>query len=630
MPKPQTDEFGGIRIDPEQTKQAVDEFGGTRVDSPPEAEQEDKPGFFSSAWDTIKHGPLNLVEDYKGLNKATNEFLQHPIQAPVNAIKAIGQSNANLGNKAIAAVKSGNPIEAVQAGTNALINSVVPGLGEQSQHAGERLQSGDIRGGLGETAGLGFNTAAMLESPNIVRGIRAAPSAMRGLTKINPEVASEQAFRPTAADAEFPKVAPPAFSDVKAFGGSTPKTMFGQPKVGVEQIAPGGNTSSAIESMQTQGMEPWLARARQAGVTVRGDEIVNATRNAIPQLMWTKDPAGAKALIDEAQRTWGGKQFSPDEFRDFLKTGNAGLSRFYKQAPTAQGAAATAGSPPAINEAEISGIRNALYKTLDPEGQGAGPQQVQERTGNVINLRNAAERRSNSILGERPVTPLRAAMRVGMSPFELASAPFRSNPEYVLNRALHPIRGGADALIQSLYRQAPEAEPLPLPGGAYPRASASHMIGPPSIVTPPPADTSFVRSAPLTAEQQTTRMLKALPPGTAPFTQGTSVPDIMGQARTAMGRDINGPRRIEPPNPQRQPIHLPTTQGTYPGELPPTASTPQPMGASGPAMPPSVKTSGIQTPVPRFAPIPYEAPAEENLGIRIDPQTGKLIIRGLQ
>ena len=81
--------------------------------------------------------------------------------------------------------------------------------------------------------------------------------------------------------------------------------------------------------------------------------------------MRTKDPQGVQALLDQARGTWGGKQFSTDEFRDFLRTGNAGLNRFYKQAPTAQGAASLAGSPPAINEAEISGIREHFSRFGD-------------------------------------------------------------------------------------------------------------------------------------------------------------------------------------------------------------------------------------------------------------------------
>jgi hypothetical protein len=199
----------------------------------------------------------------------------------------------------------------------------------------------------------------------------------------------------------------------------------------------------------------------------------------------------------------------------------------------------------------------------------------------VIGLRNAAERRSNAILGERPVTPLQTGIRVATAPFELASAPFRSNPSSIINRSLHPIRGSADSLIQDLYRQAPEATPLPIPSGPYPRLGANRMLPAPSHQMQTSPDTSFVRGMPLDASQKAATMRLALPPGSAPFTQGTSVPDVLGRPDLRTGYRAG---LIESPKPGQPPINvLPEgpPSARLPSFEPSSIGNPRPLGSAG-------------------------------------------------
>ena len=523
-------------------------------DTPASAE---KPGFFSSLADTVKQGPANLL----GLGNTINRWVTTNPMKPGGLVSDLGnmtQQTIDMGKDAASHFRQGDVIGGTRRALNTAINAVAPGLGAQSEDAGRSFDKGDTAAGFGKTAGIGVNTVLGIKAPAMLRGAARTISgeALPNPFHLDPEVATEQVFRPGPADSEFPKIAPGAFSDVKAFGGAPPRGLFGRPTVGVKDLAPGGNTTAAIGAMQEQGLEPWLARARSINTQINGDQIVQATRSAIPELMWTKDPAGAAAIVREAQQTWGGKQFTPDQFRDFLRTGNAGLSRFYKQAPTGQQSAITSGSAPAINDAEISGIRRALYESLDPENGGAGPREIQERTGAVTNLRNAAERRSNAILGEKPVSPMAAAGRVIAAPFEAATLPFRSNPEAILNRAIHPILGRSDALIRGLYRQAPDAPPLPQPA---PFAAPRGLVGQGPTITPPPEDASFVRSVPAMA--QPPNPARAIP-GPGQFNMGPTPVDPSG-IRVTTGRPLMAPLdRQLPAGPSiRPPSELSGTPG---------------------------------------------------------------------
>jgi hypothetical protein len=313
-----------------------------------------------------------------------------------------------------------------------------------------------------------IGTANTLGAP--AQLLKPGMAGARALTKVNPERGMNRVFRPTPADAEFPDVSPEAVSDVKRFGGQTPQTILGNPKVGVNEFRRGGETPSpadiTVQTLQQQGLEPWLDRARKMGVQIPGDEIVAATKKAIPDLMRVRDPQGAARLEQQAQQAFGGKAFSPDQFRDWLRTENGTLQSFYNKSAGAQGATEMAGTPTAIEKAQSDAVRDTLYRHLDPENAGAGPRSIQQRTGRVLDLRNAAERRSNAILGEKPITPMGALAQ----PLNAAVKLFRGDPMGAVGTLEHPFRGPSDALITKMFRQFPEGGDLPQPPPFQPRA----------------------------------------------------------------------------------------------------------------------------------------------------------------
>lgn len=414
----------------------------------------------------------------------------------------------------------------------AIIGATLPALAAAPVATGLAIGGATLGAGVGgygaqklsEAAG-GGPEAQQLSSDvgNLVGGIAGGTTAARlgrSIVKLNPERASNRIFRPTPADTDFPEVTPEAFSDLRRYGGAMPQSTLGktmqaigkttggagwdQPVVGAADLRVGATPiDTAIKNMQA-GLDPWLDRARQMGVQIPGDQIVTATQKAIPDLMWTRDPNGAQALVDQARQAFGGKTFTPDQFRDWLKTENGTLRSFYNQAAPAQGAAQNAGTPSAIEEAQANAIRDNLYRYLDPDNNGDGPREIQRRTGNLYKLRNAAERRYNSILGEKPVTPLAALAQ----PLSAAVKFFRGDPMGAVGTLEHPFRGPSDAMITDLYRQLPAGADLPQPQQVTPKG----LLGPAPIVTPPPPDTSGIRVT--TGPPVTGPANRALPPPT--------------------------------------------------------------------------------------------------------------------
>lgn len=314
------------------------------------------------------------------------------------------------------------------------------------------------------------------------------------LTEINSQRAGNVIYRPTPADTGFPEITQEAMADLKRYGGEMPQSNIGKASQAVGKVIGSKGYSrpiveannlkvnapaidKAISTVQA-ALDPYLDNARNLGVQIQGDHLVVATKNAIPDLMWTRDPQGAQALVDEAQRAFGGKQFTPDQFRDWLKTENGTLRSFYNRAAPIQGAAQQAGTPSAIEEAQADTIREQLYKAIDPENNGEGPRQIQKRTGNLYKLRDANERRANSISAEKPTSNLLGLANTAKTLKVLVGDPSAAAA------GLHPFRGHSDALLTELYRQTPLGADLPTPTQVTPRA----LLGSAPIITPPPAN----------------------------------------------------------------------------------------------------------------------------------------------
>jgi len=497
----------GIQVDPSQV-QSIN-VDPSEVQAMPAAAQTAAQGsalsrFANGAWDYSGGGVWNLVKGITSLmaqNAPGQPFRMDPDSAGGKMIQGIVQGHIDQAQKAKAALDRGDYTEAFGHTLAAALPLMGPGAAHIAETAagtqptfdryGNIVQPGqapDLARAAGQVTGLGLSFAA----PHAIAAVSGAPAAgaageaaagtaegaegapaavgmverVRSLTEVNPRVAAAKLY-PGPANAPLISRAGEAFEDLKQFGGQTPETVLGNPKVGVENLAPTrlsgleqSNIDTAIKNMQQQGLEPWMQRARDNGWTVPGNVIVQARVDAIPQMLWDESPGEARSLVAEAQRAFGGRQLTVDQARNLLVEKNKGSAPFQRQSTARQGTSEVGTTPSAIESADAAAIRTALYKTLDPENDGAGPAEIQRRTGNLIKLGNANEGQFSTIMAEKPATPAGALVQPIRNTL---SAVTQGKPTALLRNALHPFRGPSDAMITELYRQAGPAKALPLP-----------------------------------------------------------------------------------------------------------------------------------------------------------------------
>lgn len=424
-----------------------------------------------------------------------------------------------------------------------------------------RLGAGSLAGGLVSKIGdaLGFPGTGDLAG-DITGAATAGPIASRALTGISgtigpvfradPRVAINRSLRPVPSDPGFPERIPQTLAAIKAANqGANPAKITD----GTLDLIPA--TQRAIDAHQ-QALHPWLERAR--GVNISGDPIINATRNATAGML-PSEGVSAEGLVSRARQDYGAG-FTPEALRARLALLNQRLSSYYNKAPGAQ-SAALADIPEAVLKAQRDAVADALYQALDPEGSGAGPRGIQQRTGDLIDLKDAALRRNNAIVAEQPLTPfgklvdpLKGMIR-SIMPGKATGAgmAFAEGSE-----------GRSLPLIRRAFKAVDNEQPssFPRPNAAlYPSGNPQRALTTGDMITPQPQDSSFVRGLGVPPHQQVDKMLRALPSGSASFSQGVVVPDILGRPGQSTHRLIEGPT---------QPT-IPTGQGTRPMPMPETS-----------------------------------------------------------
>lgn len=149
------------------------------------AVQEEPHGFLQSAQHAIANwwDQVNPVKNAQGLA----ETVAHPL----DAIKAYGAANSELAHKAQESFKKGDYSEGLRHSLSYLLNGL-PGVGTTLDEAGTKTGTGDISGGVGETAGLATNILA----PELVKGASAAiPVSAKGAAKAAVQKTAERIYQ---------------------------------------------------------------------------------------------------------------------------------------------------------------------------------------------------------------------------------------------------------------------------------------------------------------------------------------------------------------------------------------------------------------------------------------------------
>ena len=369
---------------------------------------------------------------------------------------------------------------------------------------GERL-SGDVGGLIGGGAGAYGGS----KLPNLMR--------------VDPRVAVNRSLRPVPSNSDFSENIPQTLSTIKAVNPGFKPAM----ENGELNLIPAANR--AIKAHQ-EALEPWLQRAE--GQRISGEPIVNATRQATQGMLPSEGQSG-DALVQRAQQDY--RDFSPQELRDRLTLLNERMSPFYNKALSRQ-SSALADIPDAVLKAQRDAAADTLYRGLDPENQGAGPRLIQSRTGNLIDIRDAAQQRNNAILAEQPLTPLGRIV----------------DPLKGFARSMLPGKGGAGIA----YAEGSEGRSLPLLQRAFkavPEAEGANELGMlprpgPRALMPPPDISGPRIMAPQPGFEQRVQGQRLLPPASSPIgVSGVVAPDMAGNIQQGMRQFASGPRQLTAP-----------------------------------------------------------------------------------
>lgn len=118
--------------------------------------------------DSIGHG---ISEAWKKVNPIPQiEGMADAIRHPIDTAKAMGQQNADIWSKAKDAYSKGDYAGAVRHGVNYALSGI-PGLGSGIEESQDKIQSGDLAGGLGSAIGTGVSLAAPSVVPKAVSAV---------------------------------------------------------------------------------------------------------------------------------------------------------------------------------------------------------------------------------------------------------------------------------------------------------------------------------------------------------------------------------------------------------------------------------------------------------------------------
>jgi hypothetical protein len=416
--------------------------------------------------------------------------------------------------------------------------SMLPGVSQAGQ-----ASSGDVAGAAGSALGqaglmygLGkFAGPRLLDEPGATAGERVS-ELMPGGTPADPAVALTQAIKPRAGNTQFQALLPKSLPEIKAA-----EADLGHP------IA---NTGDLIEAIDIAKKKLWssyesiLGPAAQRQIDL--SPVAREMESAVSRKYQMEHPAAAKSLRSIAGNYL--QSFSLQDAEDFLHTANAELEAYYAKYPPGQRAALAANPQVAMIEAQARALRSAIYGDLDRETGGAAPREIKQRYGALLNLEEEAWRRKAVADRQQPISLSEQIGRwqavgegvLGAGKLMLGNVEGaaqiagalakRYAAQYLKEQQM------TDRVIQRTfenYRGKPA--PIDMPAPFAPRG----LLTSGDRITPPPADTSYVRSAGMAPHERVNASRLELPPSSAPYSaQGTMVPDPMSD----IGRRMAGYR----------------------------------------------------------------------------------------
>jgi len=380
----------------------------------------------------------------------------------------------------------------------------------------------------------------------------ALASAVRATAPAEPKVMLVQALKPRATNARFEPDLDLAMPELKVT-----EAALGRPIASVDDLL----EATKVAKQRVRAQYDQMAGPRRAmGTQVDLSSVAEAMERSIPKKLQLENPEAALRL-KQAAGVYR-ERFSLEDAEQLLKETNAEMEAFYSKYPPAQRRALAADPEYARLNAQAVALRDAIYSTLDAEGGGAAARELQRRYGALLDVEMETYRRANVAKRQQPeslseqIGRVRAAADAARGAFKMlrgdlvgggadlvAAGAGRDTARFLKEQQT------ADALIRRAfqgYRGTPT--PVAMPSHAPVRG----LLGPGPIVTPPPADRSFVRGV---RAQPAMSERPALPPGRAPVV--TPPPEDRSFVRGVRGEYARRQPRAFLPEARRESIPLP-------------------------------------------------------------------------
>jgi hypothetical protein len=272
---------------------------------------------------------------------------------------------------------------------------------------------------------------------------------------------------------------------------------------------PIGNLDDLLEATKAAKQRIWsqyeelAGPARERGSQVDLSRVAEAVKRSIPSKLRLENPQRAAAL--EAEANAYRRTFSLDEAERLLLETNAELEAFYSKYPQAQRHALAKDPEAAKLVAQAKELRDAIYGMLDGPGEGAAARELKRRYGALLGVEDVAYRRALVAARQQPeslseqIGAVRAAGEYAKGAFRVARGDLTGLGNIA---SAHAQRASAkflkeqqttDNLIKRAFASFDgKPSPVPMP----PKRPVRGQLGPGALVTPPPADASYVRGVP--------------------------------------------------------------------------------------------------------------------------------------
>lgn len=221
--------------------------------------------------------------------------------------------------------------------------------------------------------------------------------AIAGVTRaavpVEPKTALVQALKPRNTRVNFGTGLDRALPEIKAS-----EQAIGRPIASLDDLLPAvKNAKQRVWSQYEQLAGP----QRAIGVRLDLSGVADAIDASIPKRLDMMKPKRAAALRQMADAYRNGT-FGLDDAETLLREANADLDAYYNKFPGARRSTALTNPETANTVAEADALRKAIYQKLDATGEGQAAAELKRRYGALLEVEDAALRRSNVAARQQP------------------------------------------------------------------------------------------------------------------------------------------------------------------------------------------------------------------------------------